>query len=78
MLIDKGRIELERNGAGVRYVHKDENGQPLRTLAKQPYQSPTLWRRAVDDWLANFHENLPLKRLDGRMSTVGAYEDERT
>lgn len=77
MLIDKGWIELEREGAAIRYVHRDEAGQPLRVLSKQGFQSGALWQRAVDDWLANFHDKLPLKRLDGTMTTVAAYEDER-
>jgi hypothetical protein len=78
MLIDKGRIELERNGTTTRFVHRDEQGQQLRTLQREPYQSAALWQRAVEDWLANFHEDIPLKRLDGTVVTVGDYEAART
>lgn len=79
MLIDKGRIDIEPRGPDrVLYIHSDENGLPMRVLERQRFQTDTLWQRAIDDWLANFHDKLPLKRVDGAVTTVGAHKGSRT
>lgn len=78
MLIDKGSIEIERNGTSVKFIHRDEHGQPRRSLSKLPFQSAVVWKQAIEDWLSNYDEAMPLRRLDGSVVTVGAYESTVT
>lgn len=74
MLIEDGRIEIMRTGVTHKFVHIRPTGEPGRTLVKQTYMNARAWNQAVEDWLANYHEGMPLKKLDGSITTVGAYE----
>lgn len=74
MLIDMGRIEIVQHGSGIKFVHRDERGEPRRHLEKQSFMSSEAWKIAQAAWLSNYHQNMPLKRLDGQVVTVADYE----
>ena len=76
-LISDGVIEVSRNGASLKFTHRDRRGEPLRTLAKAGFMTGASWKQAMEDWLANFDETMPLIKPCGTRTTVGGFEEER-
>lgn len=77
MLIDGGKIIVGRVGVGLQFTHIGPDGTQLRRLSKQPFQNAQAWKQAMEDWLSNYDEAMPLIKPCGATSTVGAFESER-
>jgi hypothetical protein len=76
-MIEGGRIVVTRAGPALKFTHYGEDGQPRRSLSKAGFMNGQAWSRAMEDWLTNYHEDMPLVKPCGALTTVGAYEEDR-
>lgn len=76
-MIEGGRIVVTRAGPALKFTHMRADGTPGRVLAKEGFMSGGAWVRAMEDWLANYDEDMPLVKPCGTLTTVGAYEEDR-
>lgn len=79
MLIDEGKIEIERTaGGGLKFTHRSADNTPRRSLEKQRFMSAAAWKQAIEDWLSNYAEEMLVTLPDGAVTTVGLYESRVT